>query len=196
MRTALIALPAALALSACIEADFTLDVLGEDEARITGFIAMQRQMFEMAGADDSFCPDDEGASMTMTDTHVRCEFDTTGTFEEVMMDGVGPGEEVGADEDTPGEIAYLGDGRVRVFLPLGMMGSEMDEMAEDPAMMEMMAQMMAGLSVSYTVRGREIESSTGEISEDGTSANISFGVDDLMGPAEERPVDFETIVRY
>lgn len=192
MRKAIIVLPAALALAACIEVDMTLDILGDDEARISGAMQMQRQIYEMSGADDSFCAPEDGGTLTLTETHARCEFDMVGSYAEVMMDE----DRFGPGEDTPGEITSLGDGRVRVFLPLGMMGSEIDEMAEDPAMMAMMQQMMAGMSVNYTVRGREIESSTGTISEDRTSATISFGVDDIFAPADQRPVDFETILRY
>lgn len=192
MRAIFLSLPAAALLSACIEMDMTVEVLGEDEARVTGVIQMQRQAFEMTGGDDSFCAEEDGGTLELTDTHARCIIDKTGTFAEVM-----PSE---ASGDTPaemqGELVYLGGDRVRAFLPLTGMEDELDEMGEDPAMLAMMRQMFTGMSISFTVAGREIESSTGTISEDGTSATITLGVDDLIAPAAERPGDFETILRF
>lgn len=192
MRALLFTLPAALALSACIEVDMTLEVLGEDEARITGFMQMQRQMYEMTGGDDSFCAEEDGGRLVLTETHARCEFDKTGSFEEIMQ----PEDDDGSPVDMQGELVSLGDGRVRAFMPLSGMTDEMAEVEEDPQMMAMMRQMMAGMSVSFTVQGLEIESSTGTISDDRTRATITLGVDDLFAPADERPGDFETILRY
>ena len=192
MRAIVFALPAALALAACVEVDMTVEVLGEDEARVSGFMQMQRQMFEMSGSDASFCPEDDGGTLVLTDTHARCDFEKTGTFAEIM-----PAD---SDGDSPtelqGELTHLGADRVRAFLPISGMTDDLDEMEEDPQMIAMMRQMMAGMSISFTVKGREIESSTGTISEDGTSAFIRMGVDDLIAPAAERVGDFETILRF
>ncbi len=38
MRATLFALPAALALAACVEVDMTVEVLGEDEARVSEWL--------------------------------------------------------------------------------------------------------------------------------------------------------------
>ena len=192
MRAILITLPAALALAACVEVDMTVEVLGEDEARVTGFMQMQRQMFEMSGADASFCPEDDGGTLVLTETHARCDFDKTGTYAEIMPED--------SDGDSPaemqGELTHLGGDRARAFLPLAGMTDEIEAMDEDPQMMAMMRQMLAGMSVSFTIKGREIESSTGTISEDGTSASITLGVDDLIAPAADRVGDFDTILRF
>lgn len=192
MRALLITLPVALALAACVEVDMTIEVLGEDEARVTGYMQMERQMFDMSGGDASFCTEEEGGTLTLTDTHARCDFDKTGTYAEIM-----PAEASGdSPADVQGELTYLGENRTRALLPLASMDEGMDEMGDDPQMLAMMRQMFAGMSVSFTVKGREIESSTGTISEDGTSATIRMGVDDLIAPAEDRIGDFETILRF
>ncbi len=192
MRASLITFPAALALAACVEVDMAIEVLGEDEARVTGFMQMQRQMFEMSGGDESFCPEEDGGTLTLTDTHARCDFDKTGSYAEIVpseSSSDGPAE-------VEGELTYLGDNRTRVFLPLAAMNAGMDEMGDDPQMLEMMRQMLSGMSVSFTVKGREIESSTGTISEDGSAATIMLGIDDLIPPAADRIGDFETILRF
>ena len=75
------------------------------------------------------------------------------------------------------------------------MSGQMDEMASDPQAMAMAQQMLAGLSVSFSVTGDSIESTTGTLSEDGTTATVTLTLDDLLAP--ETPLqDFETIVTY
>ncbi|MGL4414813.1 hypothetical protein [Roseinatronobacter monicus] len=192
MRGLLFALPAALALAACVEVDMTVEVLGEDEARLTGFMQMQRQMYDMSGGDDSFCAEEDGGTLVLSDTHARCEFDKTGTFAELMRPD--------AADDVPteiqGELTYLDNNRVRALFPLSAMNDGMDEMIEDPQMMAMMRQMFDGMSISFSVQGREIESTTGTISDDGTRATILLGVDDLISDEGDQLDDFETIVRF
>jgi hypothetical protein len=192
MRGLLFALPAALALAACVEVDMTVEVLGEDEARLTGFMQMQRQMYDMSGGDDSFCAEEDGGTLVLSDTHARCEFDKTGTFAELMRPD--------AADDVPteiqGELTYLDSNRVRALFPLSAMNDGMDEMIEDPQMMAMMRQMFDGMSISFSVQGREIESTTGTISDDGTRATILLGVDDLISDEGNQLDDFETIVLF
>ena len=192
MRATYLSIAAALALAACVEVDMTLEVLGEDEARVTGFMQMERQMYDMSGGDGSFCPADDGGTLTLTDTHARCDFEKTGTFEEIM-----PADAAGeTPTDLQGEITYLGDNRVRVMMPLGTMQDGMEDMGDDPQMLAMMRQMFVGMSITFSVQGREIESSTGEISDDGTRASYTLDVDDLITPTPAAMPDFETIVRY
>ncbi len=193
MRALLFTLPAVLALAACVEVDMTLDILGEDEARVSGTMQMQRQIYEMSGGDDSFCTEEDGGTLTLTDAHAICSFERSGSFAEIM---VSDEQDEGAGLEMQGEIVSLGDGRVRALLPLGDMSGDLEEMEEDPQMMAMMKQMMTGMSISFTVRGREIESSNGTISDDRTSANITLGVDEIFAPAEERIEVFETVLRY
>lgn len=192
MRALLFSFPAALALAACVEVDMTVEVLGEDEARVSGFMQMQRQMFDMSGGDTSFCPEDDGGVITLTDTYVRCDFEKTGTYAEIMP------SEVSGDSpaEMQGELTYLGNNRTRALLPLAAMNEGLDEMDDDPQMLAMMRQMFTGMSISFTIKGAEIESSTGTISEDGTSASITMGVEDLIAPEEDRIGDFETILRF
>lgn len=192
MRVFLLAVPAALVLTACVELDMSLEVLGEDEARLTGFMQVQRQMFDMSGADTSFCREEEGGTLTLSDTHARCDFDRTGSFAEIIASDEG-GD---VPDDVQGEITHLGGDRVRVMLPLSSLRGSVEEMAAEPAMMAMMRQMMDGISVTFTVQGRVIESSNGRISADGTRASYNLTLDDLVVPEPTRLVDFETVVRF
>lgn len=190
MRTLFLALPAALALTACVEIDMNVEVLGQDEARVTGYMQIQRQMFEMSGQDRSFCDEEDGGTFVLTDTHARCEVDKTGTFAEIMDDGG-----AGSPEDLQAQLVYLDSNRVRSMMPLSAMSGQLDEMANDPQALAMAQQMMAGLSISFSVSGASIESTTGTLSEDGTTASVTLGLDDLLAPGAPL-TDFETIVRY
>jgi hypothetical protein len=192
MRSLFFVLPAALALVACVEVDMTVEVLGQDEARLTGHVQMDRQMYEMSGGDDSFCAREDGGTLLLSETHARCEFEQTGTFAELMQ----PGSAEDMPTDMQGQLIHLGTDRVRAVFPLSALNEGIDDMIEDPQMMAMMRQMFAGMSVRFTVQGREIESSTGKISDDGTRASILLGVDDLISPDAHQLGDFETIVRF
>ena len=90
----------------------------------------------------------------------------------------------------------LGDGTVRVTFPIGEMGAQGAEMRNDPQMAAMMRPMLEGHSFTIRVAGAEVVSSTGEISEDGTSASFSFDLVEILNPDVELPESFETVVRY
>lgn len=191
MRALLLAPLAALTLAACIDVDMNVEVLGEDQARVTGSVQMSRQMFDMSGGDTSFCDPEDGGTLSMTDTHMRCDFDKTGTFAEL-----GPNDQDQGAMEMATELTYLGDDRVRLFIPMGMMNDELDDAEDDPQMLEMMKQIFAGASIRFTVSGREIESSTAPVSDDGRSTSLILGVDELFAPADQRISDFEAVVRY
>lgn len=190
MRAIVLTLPAALALAGCIEADMTVAVLGANDAHATGVIQIDRQMFEMAGQDAAFCEAEVGGTLTLTDTHARCEIDKRGTFAEILEDGA-------ADQpaDMQAQLVHLNSNRVRALLPLSSMTAQMDDMASDPQAMAMAQQMLAGLSITFAVTGDSIETTTGTLSEDGTTARVTVTLDDLLAPGTALQ-DFDTIVRY
>ncbi len=192
MRRTLLALTAALSLTACIEVDMTLEVLGQDDAKVVGFMQMNRQMFDMSGGDTSFCKAEEGGTLVLSETHARCDFEKRGTFAEVMPDAATSG----ADDSEQGELVYLDSNRVRALLPMGAFNAGAADMQDDPQMEAMMRQMLAGLSIAVRVKGAKIESSTGTISEDGTQASVAIGVEDLFDKSRPALEDFETIVTY
>lgn len=190
MRALFLTLPAALALTACVEADMNVEILGEDEARVTGYMQIDRQMFEMAGQDQSFCDPEEGGTFTLTDTHARCQIDKTGTFAEIMENG-----EVNGPRDMQARLVHLDSNRVRALMPLSAMSGQMDQMASDPQAMAMAQQMLAGLSVRFSVSGASVETTSGTLSDDGTTASVTLTLDDLLAPGTPLQ-DFDTIVTY
>lgn len=196
MRSSFLSLPAALfaalTLTACVEVDMTIDVLGQDQARVSGYMQMSKQMFDMSGQDTSFCDPAEGGTLTLTDTHARCDFIKEGTFAEIMA----VPEQAEGPAEPEGELVYLDTNRVRAMFPMAAFNEGRTEMAADPQAEAMMRGMLAGLSITLRVRGSEVESTTGTLSEDGKSASITIGVDDIFDKTRPPLADFETIVKF
>lgn len=177
-----------LALGACVDVDMDIAVLGPDEVTVTGHFEMQRMFYDMAAAggdDDDFCPEDEG-TLVLTDAAARCELSMSGSYAEVFPD----------DGTEQPRLTDLGDGTVRVEVPLGDFTGEAGEMAEDPQMAAMLRPMFEGNAMTFRVSGAEIISTNGELSDDGRSAVFSLPLVSLLDPDLQVPEIFETVVRY
>ena len=174
----------ALALGGCFDMEMDTMILGADEVRLSGFMQVNREMLDMMGGVDEFCPEEDG-TLEETDTYVRCNFLAEGTVEEVFE----------GDEDAP-TIEDLGDGTVRVTIMLDEFTGEMDEMVDDPAAMAMFRPMMEGHGMTFSISGAEIVSTNGELSDDGTSASVSFALTDTLEEDHDIPEMLEAVVRY
>jgi hypothetical protein len=178
----------ALALSGCIDMDMDTAILGPDQARLSGQIQVAREMYDMMGGDEEFCPADEGGTVELTDEYARCNILMEGTFAEVFTE---------SDDGTPTPTATdLGDGTVRVSFPMGDMTGDMDEMKADPNMAAMFRPMFEGHRVTISISGAAIVSTNGTLSEDGRRASISFALTDLLDEGADIPETFEAVVRY
>lgn len=182
------ALGAALGLSGCIDVDMTAEIVGADQARVTGYMQVQRDMLDMMGGPEGFCNADDGGTLEMTETHARCNMLMEGTFEEVFS-----GESEG--EPAP-EVTDLGDGTVRVTFPIGAMTADTAEMRADPNMSAMMRPMLEGHAFTIRISGAEIISTNGELAADGRSASYSFPLVQVLDPDVVFPETFEAVVRY
>jgi hypothetical protein len=181
------ALGAVLGLSGCIDVDMTAEITGADQARVTGYMQVQREMLDMMGGAEGFCNADDGGTLEMTDTHARCNMLIEGTFAEVFTDeGEGPSPTI---ED-------LGDGTVRVSFPIGAVTADAAEMRADPQMAAMMRPMLEGHSMTIRIAGAEIISTTGEVSADGRSASFSIPLVSILDENATFPDVFEAVVRY
>jgi len=177
-----------LSLAACVDVDMETTVLGPDEARVSGYMQLERGMFDMVGAPEEFCPEDEGGTIERTDTHVRCSISQTGSFEDIFA--------AAGDEAPTPTATDLGDGTVRVVFPLGDMAGEAEELGADPNMAAMFRPMMDGHSIVLRISGAEIVSTNGTMSDDRTSAVMEIGLIELIDGAEDIPETFEAVVRY
>ncbi|MCC6001737.1 MAG: hypothetical protein JJU19_12870 [Pararhodobacter sp.] len=183
----IVAVGAVLGLGGCIDMEMDTAILGPDQARVSGFAQVPRAMLDMMGGEDGFCAEEDG-TLELTEEHARCNMLMEGTFAEVFEADV-------EGEPTP-TATDLGDGTVQVVFPLGDFTEGMDEMTEDPAMVAMFRPMMEGHGVTLSISGREIVSTNGTLSADGTRASITFALTDLLEEEPNLPETFEAIVRY
>jgi hypothetical protein len=178
---------AALALSGCIDVDMNAEIVGADQARVTGYMQVQRGMLDMMGGADGFCPAEEGGTIELTDTTARCNMLIEGTFAEVFD---------GGDEGPAPEVQDLGDGTVRVSFPIGAATADAAEMRADPQMTEMMRPMLDGHTFTMRISGAQIVSTNGEMAADGRSAVFTFPLVDVLNEDVDFPETFEAVVRY
>lgn len=181
------ALVGVLALSGCIDIDMTAEITGADEARVSGYMEMERSMVDMMGGAEAFCPAEEGGTVTLTDTLARCDMLSEGTFAEVF--------ETDPNAPTPAAVDQ-GDGTVLVTFPIGQMFADAGDMRSDPQMAAAMGPMLEGHSFTIRVTGAEIVSTNGTLSEDGLSASFTLPLPEVLNPDFVIPETFETVVRY
>ncbi|MEZ5751915.1 MAG: hypothetical protein R3D60_08110 [Paracoccaceae bacterium] len=186
-RPSLAALAAALTLSGCIDIDVTATITAADRAEVSGHMEIQRMILDNFGGTQHFCNADEGGTLTLTDTTARCDFGRTGAFAEVFPQ---------ASDDAASTVTDLGDGTVRVSIPLGDVMGDMSDVSANPAMAAQFRPMLEGHGVTIRVAGAEIVSSNGEIAPDGLSASYTFDLVDVLNPDLSLPAAFETVVRY
>jgi len=179
---------AVLGLSGCIDIDMNTEILGADQARVSGYMQVQAGMLDMMGGPEGFCSEEEGGTLEMTETHARCNLLIEGSFAEVFEGDDGPSPSA---ED-------LGDGTVRVTFPIGALTGDAEEMRGDPQMAAMMRPMLEGHSFTIRISGAQIVSTNGTLSDDGRSASFSFPLVDVLDEtaAANLPESFEAVVRY
>lgn len=181
------ALGAALVLSGCIDVDMNTEILGADQARVSGHMQVQRQMLDMMGGAEGFCPESDGGTLELTETHARCNLLMQGSFAEVFE---------GSEEGPAPTVEDLGDGTVRVSFPVGDATADAAEMRNDPQMVAMMRPMLEGHTFTFRISGAQIVSTNGEISADGRSAVFSFPLVRVLDEDATFPETFEAVVRY
>lgn len=160
---------ASLGLTACIDANIEVAVLGENlgEARTT--ISMDTQFYEIGKAQngsDDFCGEDEGV-FEANDTVVTCTTILSGDFAALM-------EEVGENDGPEPTITLVSPGLVRVTFPTGSLAEEIGagDFVDDEETKQMVLGMFEGRAITLVVSGGAIVDTNMTVSADGQSASI------------------------
>lgn len=177
---------AAFVLSGCIDIEMDVTALGPDQARVNGSMTVARAMLDMMGGPEDFCDPEDGGELILTETHARCDLLVEGSIADVFP----------PEDDSAPQMTDLGDGSARVVFLLGDMTADTVEMRDDPEMAQMFLPMLQGHSVTLRIRGSQILSTNGTLSDDGTTASYSFQLDQLLDKDFSMPETFEAIVRY
>lgn len=187
-----------LPFAACldVESDATI---GEDEV-ITSETTMVlgRQLFDMmqmmgpqAGA---LCP--PNSEKVETPESVSCTSRDTMTIDEAIEQA----NEAKTEDPFFSEMEFvrLDDERLKISLPLDFENIEGKpaELTADNPMFSMITNGLEGSEIVVRLRGLEIESSNGAISEDGTMVELVIPTLEILQPSGTLPETFEVVLKY
>ncbi|SMR82356.1 hypothetical protein SAMN04488030_2706 [Aliiroseovarius halocynthiae] len=181
-----------LPLSACIDAELTLKVEG-DNATVASVIRMAPEAYQMAASSgENLCED--GIGEKLDDGGYICSVEETGTIDEMIAelekvkeksDGMAP--------DETAQIERLADGNIRVSMDLGALKRQVSEGGLDPAMIAMLQQSFIGRRLQMEIVGNIVETN-GEKDMNGRKASLTVPLDKLLMQDPSVPDSFITVV--
>lgn len=177
---ALAAMVLAMSVTACIDAEITVEILSETEAEMTASASIQRALYDMTrGTESDFCAD---GTVQVGEQEVTCTVTKRGPIEEIVL--------AENSDSNPFRLIPVGNGRVRYEVMLqalrGAGGQSAGEMS-DPMAMNMMKAAMAGRSFVFVVKGSAIEDTNMTLAEDGRSARFVLPLIDIVQGASDMP---------
>lgn len=168
MRRLLAFLLLTLPLSACFDADVTVDFKDTRTVEVLSSHSMTRQLFDMSGKPPAeSCPDGQA---TLTADSFSCRSSKTLTLEEFIAGAAKSTERPEAKLREAVKVERLGDTRLRLsFDPSGAM-AEKPEAQEMKAVAGLMRAALAGHGIVLRIRAPKVEETTGTLSADGRQA--------------------------
>lgn len=193
MRRILALLCLALPLSACIDADVTVDFKDAETVEMVSSHSMTRQLFDMAGkSPEESC---ENGKPTLTTDKFTCEMTQSMTVDAFIAEA----NQSAASAENPEEqireamkVERLDDNRLRLTLDMSDAMSGNPDAAEMKEMAAMMRAALAGHSIVMRIRAPKIEETTGTLSEDGKQAEYVLPLTALL--EDTAPAAFITTV--
>lgn len=188
-----------LPLAACFDADMTITFLDSERAEMTAVMTMGPEFYAMvASSGDDAC--EEGVGEVQADGSYVCTITESGLIDEMT------GEMASSDDDeggmNPGEemsVERLDADTIKVSFDLAAMLEDSGPSEEDQAGMEaMQAQIQAafaGHAITMRVVGKEIVSTNGTISEDGTTATFVLPMTVMFEKEQDVPASFDVVVK-
>lgn len=177
----LAALATCFALSACIDADLTLDFSDGETAAMAASFSLSRQLYDMIGqSPEAACPKGESA---ITQDSFTCAMTETKPIAEVLAEGGTLGSGAEFDPANGLKIERIDENHLRVSFDFANLTKGAGNTSQDMGGMEdMIRAAMAGHSLSFKVAGYKITSTTGTLAEDGKSASRVIPVTQLLDP--------------
>ncbi len=172
-----------LLLTGCIDVDMMFDFTGSNAGTATAEMRMSRETFDMFGqSPEAMCED---GVPSLSDTEFLCVVTSSGTIDEIVS---GEGE---FEMEEGMTIERVGSDQVRVTVDLAVLTKDAAGAGDDAEMREM----LVGHNFVFRVRGAEIVETTGDVSDDGTTALVSIPLVDLVDPATAPKDAFVTLVQ-
>ena len=181
-----------LSLSACIDAEVTLDVSDGETMAATADLTLSRQLYDMLGQKGETCPN---GTETLGKQNYRCTMVKSAPIDEVIAKVEKRGE-ADLDLSKAARIERIDDNHLRISFDLSDLTKGRGPKPEDMGGMEdMLRAAMAGHSLSFHVRGYKIASTTGTLSEDGKTASKVIPVTALLEADPDLGTPFVTEVQ-
>lgn len=188
----LLPLMAFLGLSACFDADVTLNFTDADTATATIETRITRAMFDMTGESaEEFC---DGGTPELTTEHLICRETETLSIA-ALLDGTGGDLDAFSPEDGV-RIDRVDDVTLKVTFDFPRMMEDQDDMPADmDGMQDMFAAMFAGHSLVFNVQGYRIVNTTGTLNDDETIATRVIPLAQFIAQGPEVQTPFVSVVQ-
>lgn len=160
-------------LSACLDIDVTMDFKDSETAEMSVNMVMSREFYDATGGGDGkgICPgakDGEDATKTVGEKEVTCTATRTVSVEDVVAGKPADGAK-GVDAEKMAKVERIDDNTLRVTMDLTGMMKQRPKQQQTGAE-DMLRAAFAGHNLTFRIKAAEIVETTGELSEDGTTA--------------------------
>ncbi|MBV7407758.1 hypothetical protein [Maritimibacter sp. DP1N21-5] len=190
---ALAVLALTLPLAACFDADVTADFTDREAVRLDAVMTMGADVYQMAASmGEDPCKD--GVGTVNADGSYTCAQSDVRTLEALMAEVADPNSDLGMSEGV--SMVETPEGYVRVSFDLSDMTADMPSPEERAQMAMMFGDAFVGHAITIRVRGEEIIETSGEIVDDGKTAQLVIPLEDMFSSANpDVPEMFEVVVQ-
>lgn len=191
MRRLLAALVLSLPLAGCIEADLTLDFKDATNVEVVSKVGMGAELMAMTGQSlEEVC---NGKPGVMQGEKVLCEDTRTMTVAELEAEiAKGGSDDPAAQLQNAFKIEHPDSSHIKVTLDFATLTAS-DQGEEARQMAAMMGEMFEGSNITLRVKGPKIVETTGTLSADATTSEVSIALKDLL--AQTPPKPFVTLIQ-
>ncbi|MDD8022954.1 MAG: hypothetical protein PHX82_07600 [Paracoccaceae bacterium] len=189
------ALAATLLLSACIDADVTMDFSDGETMQGGVEMSLDRKLFDMMGKSPAAaCPGGEGV---LTSSDFTCSTHDAVPIAKLLEEGAPKTGQNDFDPSSAATFERVDDNTIRVsfdFAEMARKGRKSDQQ-DLGGMEDMIRAAMAGHSFGFHIKGYKILSTTGTLSEDSTEASLVIPVSAFLDENPDLGPPFVTEVQ-
>lgn len=183
----------ALSLSACMDVGVDVEILSDTEATATLVTSLDRDMYEVMASQNETLPEEErfcfGGEIIDEGDTIDCVVTQTGAFADLKF----------GEEDISVTITPLGNGQVRVSLPMEQVAEKVEgdgsDTAEDIEMKAMMTSMFEGKFFSIAFHGGKVIDTNMLIDEEEGFAYFAIEFSELFAGDADLPIELYAVIQ-
>ncbi|WP_298493451.1 hypothetical protein [uncultured Maritimibacter sp.] len=182
-----------LPLAGCFDADVTADFSDRDAVRLDAVMTMGADVYQMAKSTGED-PCKEGVGTENADGTYTCAQTEVRTLADLIAEANDPNSDLGMADGV--SIEETADGNVRVTFDLSEMTADMPSEEERAQMAMMFGDAFVGHAITMRVTGEEIIETSGEIVDDGKTAQLVIPLESMFSVSGAAvPQEFDVVVR-